>query len=139
MAETKTKDTTKKIPEEIVEKTREIFLAGLGLFATVEEEGSALFNKFLEKGKEFTRKGEELEKKGKEFTSEKKEELSKRFDEFYKSIETRIRSTLENIGISSRDEIKELEEKVDKLAERLAAIEEKLDQSVKTGAKTTRA
>ena len=47
-----TKEATQNVQEVITEKAREIWLAGLGVFSTVEEEGSKLFNKFLENGKE---------------------------------------------------------------------------------------
>lgn len=137
MAEAKAQaqEATRKLPEELVEKTREILLAGLGLFATVEEEGSALFNKFVEKGREFTKRGEELEKKGRQFTSEKREELSKKLDEYYRTVESKIKTTLENVGFISRNELRDLEAKVDKLAERLSVIESKLDKVSKSGSK----
>ncbi len=132
MAETK--EATKKLPEELVEKTKEIFLAGLGLFATIEEEGSQLFNKFVEKGKEFSKKGEELEEKGKKLAEEKKEEVSKKVEDYVKAVESKIRSTLENVGIIAPSELKELEKKVDNLAVRLESIEKKLEKTTKATA-----
>ncbi len=131
---TEVKETAKKLPEELVEKTKDIFLAGLGLFATIEEEGSQLFNKFVEKGKEFSKKGEALEEKGKKLAEEKKEEVSKKVEEYFKAVEGKIRSTLENIGVISQSELKELEKKVDNLAARLESIEKKLEKSTKTAA-----
>ena len=133
MAETK--ELTKKLPEELVEKIKEIFLAGLGLFATVEEEGAQLFNKFVEKGKEFTKKGEELEEKGKKLAEEKKEEVSKKVEDYVKAVESKIRTTLENVGVIAPGELKELEKKVDNLAARLESIEKKLEKTAKTASK----
>ena len=40
-----------QIQDDVVERSRDIWFAGLGAFATIEEEGSKFFNNLVEKGK----------------------------------------------------------------------------------------
>ena len=44
-------DTSKQFQEGITETGRDVWYAGLGVLSTVEEEGSKLFNKFVDKGR----------------------------------------------------------------------------------------
>lgn len=125
-------ETAKKVQKELGERSREIWLAGLGLLYTAEEEGSKLFKEFLEKGKKLVEKGEELEKKAKEAGSERKSEISKKIDETIKFFEDKIQGALDTVGITSRSEVKDLSEKVDKLTEKVAMLAEKLEKAEKT-------
>jgi len=140
-----TKRSSKKTPESITEKAREIWLAGLGVFSTVEEEGGKLFNKFIERGRELEARGETFEKKAKdrvdsltayvsERTSKLSDEVSAKFSESMPAfLEENFRKTLEAFGLSSRSEVKELSKKVDKLVETVA----KLTREVQEGGKQT--
>ncbi|MCA9731088.1 phasin family protein [candidate division KSB1 bacterium] len=109
----------------ITDKAREIWLAGLGVFSTIEEEGEKLFDKMKEKGQELESKGAKLEKKAKE----KIEELPNPIT----YIEGVVNTTFEKFGVASHKEMSELTEKVDKLTEIVAVLAKKLDS--KTPAK----
>lgn len=140
-----TKSSSKKTPESITEKAREIWLAGLGVFSTVEEEGGKLFNKFMERGRELEARGETFEKKAKdrvdsltayvtERTSKLSDEVSAKFSESMPAfLEEQFHKTLETFGLSSRSEVKALSKKVDKLIETVA----KLTKEVQEGGKQT--
>ncbi len=130
------KETIQKVQKDITEKTREIWLAGLGLLYTAEEEGSRLFKDFMEKGKKLVEKGEEFEKKTKDVTSEKKNELTKRLDEVVNFFEDKFKATLETVGITSKSEVKELTEKVDMLTQKVAELTEKLEKAEKKSSAT---
>ncbi len=125
--------TPEKIQGEVTDKAREIWLAGLGIFSTVEEEGAKLFNKFLEKGKELEAKGEALEKKAKDKVSS-----ISTLDDVSKFVEEKVNLALETMGISSHAEVRQLSEKVDKLAANVEILAKKLDTTGKTTVKTTR-
>jgi poly(hydroxyalkanoate) granule-associated protein len=121
----------------VSDKAREIWLAGLGAFSMIEEEGEVLFNKMKEEGQKlegkgqdlFTKmkeKGQELEGKGEEF--EKKAKA--KFDEMpnpLKYVEGAMNTAFDKFGVASHKEMHELTEKVDKLTEIVAVLAKKLD------------
>lgn len=141
-----TKSSSKKVPESITDKAREIWLAGLGVFSTVEEEGGKLFNKFIERGRELEARGETFEKKAKdrvdsltayvtERTSKLSGEVSTKFSESMPAfLEEKFQNTLETFGLPSRSEVKALSEKVDKLVETVEKLTKEVQES---GRKTT--
>ena len=115
-------DTSKKIQEGFSDTTREIWLAGLGVLSAVEEEGVKLYNRFVEKGEELVEKGKEFEKKDKE------KGVSSKIGETAKFVEDKLKSAVERIDISSRNEMNELNDKVDKLTDAVAALAKKIDK-----------
>lgn len=123
------KETSKQGQEKIMDRAREIWLAGLGVFSTMEEEGTKLFQNFVEKGKELEKRGEKLEKKAREgvdsvssYFAGKKNELPS----FAKFVEDKLNMTFEKFGFASHQEVKELGDKVDKLSDRVAKLTKKL-------------
>ncbi len=130
--------------ESLSDKAREIWLAGLGLFSTIEEEGERMFNRFLERGKELEEKGESFEKRAKErwdsfqsYFTERTDKMAEEFkqklnESFPTVIEEKLQAALESFGVSSRSEVKELHEKVDKLTKAVAELSKKLESGPKT-------
>ena len=136
------KDKFKKIQGDISEKSREIWLAGLGVFSTVEEEGEKLFKKFVEKGKELEEKGETFEKRAKErmdsvsaFVGEKTEQLTKEVSKLSETVPTyfedKLKSALSKFGASSHSQVKELNDKVDQLTEKVNELIKNLEAKSK--------
>ncbi|KAA3610371.1 MAG: hypothetical protein D8M58_05860 [Calditrichaeota bacterium] len=121
----------------VSDKAREIWLAGLGAFSMIEEEGEALFNKVKDQSKELEGKGEEffnkLKEKGEELEGkgEKLEKKAKaKFDELpnvLSYVEDAMTTAFEKVGVASHKEMHELTEKVDKLTEIVAVLAKKLD------------
>lgn len=125
------KQQEKAKQEGIADRARDIWLAGLGLFATMEEEGTKMFHSFVEKGKDLEKKGEEFEKKAKEgmesvaaYFSSRQGELSK----LTQFVEDKVNASLEKIGVATQDEVKDLEKKVDKLSRQVAELTKKLEK-----------
>ncbi len=123
------KQTTKQ--EGIADRAREIWLAGLGVFSTMEEEGTKMFHSFVERGKDLEKRGEQLEKKAREsmdsvsaYVSGKKGELPN----FAKFIEEKMNTAFEKFGVASHSEVKEIGKKVDKLSEQVEQLNKKLNQ-----------
>ncbi len=143
------KELIKKLQKDVNELTRDVFLAGLGLFSTAREEGEKLWERFVQTGQELVKKGEELQKKGTQLTSEKKEELTKevstKMEETVKFVEQKLSATIEGtvkaLGVPSRSEIQELSARVDRLTKRVAELSRKLETAKKASseskAKTT--
>ena len=129
--------------ESAKDKGREIWLAGLGVFSTVEEEGAKLFNKFIEKGKELEKRGEDLEKKAREtvgkFEKKAKDKVESlgTLEDLANFVEEKLNVAFEKIGVSSHSEVKDLTEKVDKLSASVAELTEKISEE-KKAPKTTK-
>jgi poly(hydroxyalkanoate) granule-associated protein len=119
------------------DKAREIWLAGLGAFSMIEEEGEALFNKMKDQGKELEEKGEEffnkmkekgqeLEGKGEKFEKKAKAKLDE-IPNLFSYVEDAMTTAFEKVGVASHKEMHDLTEKVDKLTEIVAVLAKKLD------------
>jgi poly(hydroxyalkanoate) granule-associated protein len=143
-----TKSTSQKSPESLTEKAREIWLAGLGVFSTIEEEGEKLFNRFIEKGRDLEARGETFEKKARDkvesitsYVSDRTNkftgEVSAKFNETMPAFDEKVQSVLETFGVSSRNEVKTLSDKVDKLMDTVARLNKHLEESQKTSAPKT--
>ena len=135
----------KKSAREVKDKGKEIWLAGLGVFSTVEEEGTKLFNKFIEKGKELEKRGEDLEKKAREkvgeFEKKAKDKMESlgTLEDLANFVEEKLNVAFEKIGVSSHSEVKDLTEKVDKLSASVAELTEKILEEKKTPKTTKKA
>jgi poly(hydroxyalkanoate) granule-associated protein len=138
-----TKDLAKEGRASISENIRDLWLAGLGLFSTVEEEGEKLFDKFIERGREFEEKGESFEKRAKkQFDSVTNlitdraakitDEISHKANEMVPSfIGEKFQDALGMFGISTRSEVKELNEKVNKLTEMVGTLSDRIGKTPK--------
>lgn len=120
-----------KFQGELSEKSRDIWLAGLGVFSVAEEEGSKLYKDFLERGKDLVKRGEDIEKKGKDFAKEGQKEVTERVDDAIKFVEERFNTAMDSIGFTSKDEVKDLSAKVDKLTATVENLTKKLQEKEK--------
>jgi poly(hydroxyalkanoate) granule-associated protein len=138
------KGTLETLQEGFTKTSREIWLAGLGVFATIDKEGSKLFNKFVERGREVA-EGQKAAKMNGEpeptYITEKKDQFT---HEVFSKLEgaagfvrRKISEFSEPAPDASREELKALTEKVDKLTEAVAALVQKMDEGAKTGTKKT--
>ena len=124
-AKKKTKSAAKK--NELTESVHRIWLAGLGAFATAEEEGGKLFQSLVARGKKYERtikkpvdkaaanltdtvKGTVKEVRGRAGKTMKK--IERTFDE-------QVDAALHRIGVPTRKEIAALSRKVDRLTRSL--------------------
>ncbi len=122
-------DTSKQIQEGLTGTARDIWLAGLGVLSTVEEEGQKVYKTFIEKGKELISKGEEFQKRDKESG------ITAKVSETVRTIEDKLHSAIEPFGVATNQEVKELNEKVDKLTESIAELVKKLDADGKSASR----
>jgi poly(hydroxyalkanoate) granule-associated protein len=133
-----TKDTAvekKKIdlsnlPNELTERGREIWLAGLGALSRVEEEGDKVFKTLVDRGRDYEDKRRQqiddatssLKKRQDALTSD----VSQRIDDATKTVEDvvnrTVNSTLGRIGVPTRHEVQGLSDKVGELSRKLDAL-----------------
>lgn len=103
------------------ESAGEIWLAGLGAFASAGEEGARFFQGLVEKGREF-----EVEHEGgrlarvTERAGELKEDARNVLSRVTTPLEDGVSATLERLGIPSRAEIVKLTQRVEELTRQVA-------------------
>ena len=134
------KGTLELLQEGISKTSREIWLAGLGIYSTVDEEGTRLFNKFVSKGRDLVEDGvKPMATNGKEpaptYLSEKKDKMSHeiitRLDDATQFVQKKFFGGMEKAA-PSRSEMKDLTEKVDKLTDSLAMLVRKMEDTGKS-------
>ena len=115
---------------------RKVWLAGLGAYAKVGQEGSEYFQ-------ELVKAGQSVEKKGKKVVAEKLEAANAEIDEaknevstfkgkvevqldrVEKAFDTRVASALNRIGIPSKHDVEALSAKLDELTALLERVARK--------------
>ena len=113
-------------------RAREIWLAGLGALAAVEEEGEKLFRNLVDKGNAYEKdKKEKLDEAWEKVSTRYKEtekKFSSRFSETASSVEDQLHSVASALGVPTRTEVENLSRKVDALIEKLDSIEKKAEK-----------
>jgi poly(hydroxyalkanoate) granule-associated protein len=108
--------------DEIKRNSNKIWLAGLGAYAMMEEEGREAFDRLVDKGLEL----EKENSRGQQFATDSKlDELKSRanqtMDRIERAFDLRVSSALGRLGISRKSDLDLLHEKIDRLA---AAVEQ---------------
>jgi poly(hydroxyalkanoate) granule-associated protein len=124
-AETPQQDRPEEQNEEqtfdVGEAAHKIWLAGLGVFAAAEEEGSKFFRRMVEKGGEVEEKGQAQFDKVKEKARDVKGVAEDQWQKLGKSFDDKVSDTLTRLGVPDRAELEELNRRIDELT---AKIEE---------------
>lgn len=133
-------ESSESIQDELTKRGRDVWLAGLGALATVEEEGSKLFGRLVDRGKEFeNERRNELQsarKKAKKQRDEALEQLEEASEETQTLLTDTVNKALERFGVPTRTEVDRLSKKVETLAKQVddlttALAEEKTATSKK--------
>ncbi|MGM0586972.1 MAG: phasin family protein [Bacteroidota bacterium] len=122
------KNLVGQLSDEVAERSRDIWLAGLGAFATVEEEGNKLFNTLVTRGKEREEKGKEQIDEVYKKLEERQKKVTSGVDDMLEKVEGRVEDVLTKFGVPKRKEVKELTDKVDALSERVSKLVEQMEK-----------
>jgi polyhydroxyalkanoate synthesis regulator phasin len=116
------------IPQEVLNRGREmagfgrdIWLAGLGAVATMDEDGPEIFDRLIERGKQ-------LEAERRKRISARREKVAQALEE---NLYDPLVSALKRIGVSTHEEIHDLTTRVESLAHKVDRLVTKI-----TGAET---
>ena len=135
------------LPEELTERGREIWLAGLGAFSMVEKEGAKLFNGLVKKGTAWEKEGRKQlgaakkklgKAKGKvgdviEEAAAKGSKITDLDDKMLDRVEATVEKVLQRLGVPTHAEVKDLVDKVEHLSEQVATLATVIE---KKGSKT---
>lgn len=150
---TKTKNTDMirlgNITEELSERGRDVWLAGLGALVLAEEESTKLYNTVIERGKklgdesvnlfdDLVQRGREVEKKGMKRIDETVDDVSSTQKKYTQQLEDIFENVLERFGVPTRAEVKELTVKVNALSAKVDVLVKVLDKNGSAPAATER-
>ncbi len=137
-----------EMPEELAERARDIWLAGLGALSMVEEEGTKLFNTLVEKGEAWEKEGRKQLGAAKEKLDEAREKVETAVgdaaaktgkitdldDVIFAAVEDTVEKVLQRLGVPTHAEVKDLAGKVEKLSKEVVALAMVIERGKEAGA-----
>lgn len=130
------KSSGKDFQKDLKDAAQSVWLAGLGALSAAEEEGSKLFKKLVARGQQFEEKNrpwvEEAAQRARvrfeEGAEAAKSKLGTVVEDASKAVDDQVTSTLERLGVPSKDEIHRLAKRVEDLTAKLEALSAKAAQ-----------
>jgi len=118
------------LQDELTERGREVWLAGLGALATVEEEGTKLFSRLVDRGQEFEEERrsalEEATEQVREQSGEALTRLEEASEETQSVVAESVTTALDRVGVPTQEEVDELADKVDHLSQQVDTLAQSL-------------
>lgn len=132
------------IPEDVMDKARDIWLAGLGALSQVEEEGAKVFSSLVKKGEAWEKEGrkqlgaakaklgeayEKVEDTVEDAASKSVKTTKNIDDKMAASMEATVEKVMQRLGVPTRAEVKDLAGKVETLSARVGALATVMEKS----------
>lgn len=105
-------EAPKNLQDELKESAHRIWLAGLGALAAAGEEGTKMFDRLVDRGREYETRGREEAKKQYEGAKSSADEL---WNTWSGKLDEAVTNALHRMGVPSRDEIHNLTQRVEEL------------------------
>jgi poly(hydroxyalkanoate) granule-associated protein len=119
----------KKLQDELMESAHRIWLAGLGALAAAEEEGSKMFSRLVERGKDVEARGKDAAADVKEAAKSKVDSVKSQAENAWSGLGDKLDDTLSSalhrLGVPTRDEIRNLTQKIDELNSKVEQLKPK--------------
>jgi poly(hydroxyalkanoate) granule-associated protein len=119
MGKGKTPDDEKNTQDELKDSVHRIWLAGLGALSAAEEEGSKLFSKLVDRGRDVESKGkvevDKVNEKVRSGVDKAKAKAESAFENWGEKFDEKLTSALHRLGVPTRDEIHNLTKRVEDL------------------------
>jgi len=139
------------LQDDVKDTAHRIWLAGLGALAAAEEEGSKLFSRLVDRGRDVESRGKvEVDKvvdKAKsevdKVVSKAKEKAGDSWEDFGGKVDETITAALHRLGVPTRDEIHTLTKRVEELNAKVEQLRPRVTHApttaeVKAGAATAK-
>jgi poly(hydroxyalkanoate) granule-associated protein len=114
-----TTGSEKNTQDELKDSVHRIWLAGLGALAAAEEEGSKLFSRLVDRGRDVEVKGKvEVDKVNEKVRAEvdkAKVRAESAFEGWSEKLDEKLNAALHRLGVPTRDEIRNLTQRVEEL------------------------
>src|SRR6186997_139267 len=105
-------ESPKNLQDELKESAHRIWLAGLGALASAGEEGTKMFDRLVDRGRDYETRGREEAKKQFEGAKSTTDEL---WNTWSSKLDETVTNALHRMGVPSRDEIRNLTQRVEEL------------------------
>ncbi|HWN42533.1 MAG TPA: phasin family protein [Thermoanaerobaculia bacterium] len=105
-------ESTKNLQDELKESAHRIWLAGLGALAAAGEEGTKVFDRLVDRGREYESRGRDEARKQYEGARSTADEL---WGTWSGKLDEAVTNALQRMGVPSRDEIRNLTQRVEEL------------------------
>lgn len=116
---TKSTSSDRNLQDDVKDTAHRIWLAGLGALAAAEEEGSKLFSRLVDRGRDVESRGKvEVDKvvdKASKAADKAKAKAGGAWDDLGSKVDDTITSALHRLGVPTRDEIRTLTQRVEEL------------------------
>jgi poly(hydroxyalkanoate) granule-associated protein len=112
----------KNVQDEIKDSVHRIWLAGLGALAAAEEEGSKLFSRLVDRGRDVEAKGKVEVDKLKTEAEKVKAKAESTFESWGGRVDETLTSALHRLGVPTRDEIRTLTQRVEELNAKVESL-----------------
>ncbi len=129
-----TKDATKNLQDELKDSAHRIWLAGLGALAAAGEEGSKMFDRLVDRGREYEAKGRDEAKKQYDEAKSSAEDTWKGWGD---KIDESVTKALHRLGVPSRDEIHTLTQRVEELNSKVESLKPRVTPATPVGTPVT--
>lgn len=124
---------SESLRDELTDRGRNVWLAGLGALATVEEEGTKLFNRLIDRGQEFEEERrheiEEATEKAREQRDEAIAQIEEAGEETQSMLADAVNNALDRFGVPTRNEVDRLSKRVESLSRQVENLAETLSEA----------
>lgn len=129
-------DATKNLQDELRESAHRIWLAGLGALASAGEEGTKMFDRLVDRGRDYEAKGRDEARKQYEGARSTADEL---WSTWSGKLDEAVTSALHRMGVPSRDEIRNLTQRVEELNAKVEMLKPRVTPAATSTGGTTSA
>jgi poly(hydroxyalkanoate) granule-associated protein len=105
-------ESTKNLQDDLKESAHRIWLAGLGALAAAGEEGTKMFDRLVDRGREYETRGREEARKQ---YGEAKSSAEDAWKNWSDKLDETVTKALHRMGVPSREEIRNLTQRVEEL------------------------
>lgn len=120
----------KNVQDDIKDSVHRIWLAGLGALAAAEEEGSKLFSRLVDRGRDVEAKGKVEVDKLKTEAEKVKAKAESTFESWGGKVDETLTSALHRLGVPTRDEIRTLTQRVEELNAKVESLKPRVTPAV---------
>jgi poly(hydroxyalkanoate) granule-associated protein len=122
----------RNVQEELKDSVHRIWLAGLGALATAEVEGTKIFSRLVDRGRDVEAKGKVEVDKVKVEVDKMKTKAESTFENLGDKFDEKLTATLRRLGVPTRDEIRNLTQRVEELNAKLEQLKPRVTPASST-------
>lgn len=123
-------DATKNLQDELKDSAHRIWLAGLGALAAAGEEGTKMFDRLVDRGREYETRGRDEARKQYEGAKASGDDILKTWSD---KLDESVTKALHRMGVPSRDEIHNLTRRVEELNAKVEMLKPRVTPATGTG------